>query len=65
MGKKDMLPSIYRLGRGGGHGVGGEVDAEVSGSNEGAEVLGLSSAKPMDGSSGEGGGEGSGASRRC
>ena len=39
MGKKDMLPSIRRLGRGGGHGVGGEVDAGVSGSDEGAEVL--------------------------
>ena len=39
MGKKDMLPSIHRLGRGGGHGIGGEVDARVSGSDEGAEVL--------------------------
>jgi len=39
MGKKDMSPSIHRLGRGGGHGVGGEVDAGVSGSDEGAEVL--------------------------
>ena len=39
MGEKDMLPSIRRLGRGGGHGVGGKVDAGVSGSDEGAEVL--------------------------
>ena len=39
MGKKDMSPSIRRLVRGGGRGVGGEVDAGVSGSDEGAEVL--------------------------
>ena len=38
-GKKDMLQSIRRLGRGGGHGVGGEVDVGVSGSDKGAEVL--------------------------
>jgi hypothetical protein len=31
-----MLLTIRRLGRGGGHGVGGEVDAGVSGSGEGA-----------------------------